>query len=109
MIGRSTMRSAARTAAAAVGLPVVAPAGSARAATLQQELTWGGPASDAANGAAVAGDGGTYLAGNTTSCSDDGSLAVFVVRFAADGSLAWQRLFESPTAFGSDSAAEAAI
>jgi uncharacterized delta-60 repeat protein len=109
MIGRSTMRSAARVAAAALALLIVALAGSARAATLQQQLTWGGSASDAAQGVAVTVDGGTYLAGNTTSFSADGSLAVFVVRFAADGSLAWQRLFESPTAFGSDTATEAAV
>lgn len=83
--------------------------GSATAATLQQQLSWGGPASDAAQGTAVAADGSTYLAGNTTSFSADGSTAVFLVRFAAGGSLAWQRTYESPTPFGSDTASEVAV
>jgi uncharacterized delta-60 repeat protein len=109
MIGRTSMRSAARIGAAALVLLIAAAGGSARAATLQQELTWGGSASDAAQGVAVTADGGTYLAGNTTSFSADGSTAAFVVRFAASGSLAWQRTYESPDAFGSDTASEAAV
>jgi uncharacterized delta-60 repeat protein len=84
-------------------------AGSARAATLQQQRTWGGPASEAASGVAVAPDGSTYLAGNTTSFSADGSTAVFLVKFAPNGSLAWQRTYESPTPFGSDTASEVAV
>jgi uncharacterized delta-60 repeat protein len=90
-------------------LLVAAVGGSARAATLQQQLTWGGPGSDAAQGVAVAADGGTYLAGNTFSFSADGSMAAFVVKFAADGSLAWQRTYEGPVTFGSDTASAAAV
>jgi Domain of unknown function (DUF5122) beta-propeller len=102
-------RPAAWSVVAALMLSMLVVAGSARAATLQQQLTWGGPASEAANGVAVAADGSTYLAGNTTSFSADGSTAVFLVKFAADGSLAWQRTYESPTPFGSDTASEVAV
>jgi uncharacterized delta-60 repeat protein len=109
MMGRTTMRWAARAAVAVLVLLIVAVGGSARAATLQQQLTWGGPGSDAANGVAVAPDGGTYLAGNTFSFSADGSTAVFAVKFAADGSLAWQRTYEGPVTFGSDTASAAAV
>ena len=104
---RVSTRSAAWLAAGALTLLVVA--GSAGAATLQQQLTWGGPLSEGANGAAVATDGSTYLAGNTTSFTADGSTAVFLVKFASDGSLAWQRTYETPTPFGSDTASEAAV
>ena len=105
MIGHSVLR----VVVAALVVVVFALGGSAEAATLQQELTWGGPGSDVAQGTAVAADGSTYLAGNTTSFSADGSTAVFLVRFAVDGSLAWQRTYESPTQFGSDTANEAAV
>jgi uncharacterized delta-60 repeat protein len=108
MIGR-TMRAPTRAAAAAFVLLLVGLVASARAATLQQDRSWGGPGSDAAQGVAVAADGSRYLAGNTNSFSADGSMAVFVVKFAADGSLAWQRTYESPTAFGSDTATDAAV
>ena len=40
--------------------------------------------------AAVASDGSTYLAGFTSSFGG-GASKVFLVKFAADGSLAWQR------------------
>jgi uncharacterized delta-60 repeat protein len=106
---RAVTRSAAWPAAAALILLTLVLAGSARAATLQQQLTWGGSASDAANGVAVAADGSTYLVGNTTSFSADGSTAVFLVKFAADGSLSWQRTYETPTPFGSDTASEVAV
>jgi uncharacterized delta-60 repeat protein len=105
MIGHTVLR----VVAAAPALVVFALGGSARAATLEQQLTWGGPASDVAQGTAVAPDGSTYLAGNTTSFSADGSTAVFLVKFAADGSLAWQRTYQSPTQFGSDTANEVAV
>jgi uncharacterized delta-60 repeat protein len=104
MIGHIVLR-----AVAALTLVVFALDAPARAATLQQQLSWGGPASDSAQGSAVGPDGSSYLAGNSTSFSADGSTAVFLVKFAADGSLAWQRTYEGPTQFGSDTANELAV
>jgi hypothetical protein len=59
MIGRAVLRAAV----AALVLVVFVLDGSASAATLQQQLSWGGPASDAAQGTAIAPDGSTYLPG----------------------------------------------
>jgi hypothetical protein len=34
---------------------------------------------------------------------------VFLIKVAADGSLTWQRTYQSPTPFGSDTASEVAV
>ncbi|HYO49183.1 MAG TPA: hypothetical protein VEW94_04975 [Chloroflexia bacterium] len=78
-------------------------AGLASAATLLTESTWGGPSDESTGGAAVAADGSTYLAGFTSSFGD-GDLSVFVVKFAPDGTLVWQRTWDGPEQFGSDAA-----
>jgi uncharacterized delta-60 repeat protein len=102
----STPRSIARRSVLAVlVMTVVAGAGApARAATVISETTWGGAVSEVTNGAAVGPDGGSYLAGFTTSFDPFGQENLFLVRFAADGSLAWQRTFDGPEQFANDRA-----
>jgi uncharacterized delta-60 repeat protein len=80
----------------------------ARAATLVSETTWGGPATEAVGDTAVAPDGSTYVAGFTTSFGTS-SPTIFVVKFAADGSLTWQRTWEGPVQFGTDQANDVAV
>jgi uncharacterized delta-60 repeat protein len=95
--------------AALVALVLVAGAGSAPAATVIAETTWGGAAAEVTGGAAVAPDGATYLAGFTTSFDPFGQQQIFVVKFAADGSLSWQRTWEGPDQFGNDVGTDVAV
>jgi uncharacterized delta-60 repeat protein len=82
---------------------------SARAATLTSETTWGGPVSEVTSGVAVAADGSTYLTGFTTSFDPFGQLQLFVVKHAADGTIAWQRTWEGPDQFGNDEGTDVAV
>jgi hypothetical protein len=78
--------------------------GTSHAQTLLSETTWGGSGSDVASGVAVAADGSTYVVGSTDSFAVDqfGQPAArnFIVKFAADGSLAWQKVWNGSTAVG---------
>jgi len=60
--------------------------------TLALQRTWGGPDFDLGAGVALASDGSIYLAGSTHSFGA-GDEDIFLVKFAADGSLVWQRTF----------------
>jgi len=96
-------------AMAALGLLVLlAAATPARAATLVSETTWGGASSEVVGDTAVAPDGSTYLAGFTTSFGMS-SPTIFVVKFAPDASLSWQRTWEGPAQFGTDQANDVAV
>jgi len=90
-------------------LLVVAAAPAARAATLLSQTTWGGPDSEVTEGTAVTADGSTYLAGFTRSFDPAARPSIFVVKFAADGSLTWQRTWKGPEAFGDDEANGVAV
>ena len=72
--------------------------------TLLTETTWGGAGSDVAEGVASAADGSSYVAGITESFTTDQfgnpSPRIFVVKFAPDGSLAWQRIWNGTTIRG---------
>jgi uncharacterized delta-60 repeat protein len=93
----------------ALGLVVLFTAAApARAATLLSETTWGGPASEVVGDTAIAADGSTYVAGFTTSFGAS-SPTVFVVKFAPDGSLTWQRTWEGPGQFATDQANDVAV
>jgi uncharacterized delta-60 repeat protein len=82
----------------------------AQALTLVSETTWGGVDSDVTRGAAVGADGSTYLLGNTRSFSGSPDRSViFLAKFAADGSLAWDRTWSGPQAFVSDEARDIAV
>src|SRR5437660_172502 len=69
------------------------------AISLSQQITWGGPDIDQGSDVAVASDGGVYVTGTTQSFGAGGRDA-FLLKFAVDGSLAWQRTYgTAPTQF----------
>jgi uncharacterized delta-60 repeat protein len=72
--------------------------------TLLTETTWGGVGSDVADGVASAADGSSYVVGITDSFTADQfgnpSPKIFVVKFAPDGSLTWQRIWNGTTIRG---------
>jgi hypothetical protein len=76
-------------------------AASASSQTLLTQTTWGGTGSDVADGVAIAPDGSSYLAGITDSFAVDQfgtpSPRIFLVKFAAAGSLVWQRFWNGTT------------
>jgi hypothetical protein len=78
--------------------------GSVQSQTLLTETTWGGVGSDAADGVASAADGSSYVVGITDSFTTDPfgirSPKIFVVKFAPDGSLTWQRIWNGTTIRG---------
>ena len=78
--------------------------GSIQGQTLLTETTWGGVGSDVAEGVASAADGSSYVVGITDSFTIDQfgnpSPKIFVVKFAPDGSLTWQRIWNGTTIRG---------
>jgi uncharacterized delta-60 repeat protein len=62
------------------------------ALVLVQQRTWGGPDTDEAAGVAVAADGSVYVTGTTLSFGAGGRDA-FLLKYAPDGSLVWQRTY----------------
>jgi hypothetical protein len=76
----------------------------AHAQTLLSETTWGGSGSDVSEGVAIASDGASYVVGITDSFTTDQfgnpSPRIFLVKFAADGSLVWQRIWNGITVRG---------
>jgi hypothetical protein len=76
----------------------------AKAQTLLSETTWGGNGSDVSDGVAVASDGTSYVVGITDSFTTDQfgnpSPRIFLVKFGADGSLVWQRIWNGTTVRG---------
>src|SRR6266576_7000705 len=90
---------------ASIGLLWVtfAPATS-QAETLLSEITWGGNGSDVSEGVATAADGASYVVGITDSFTTDQfgnpSPRIFLVKFAPDGSLVWQRIWNGTTVRG---------
>jgi hypothetical protein len=79
-------------------------AGRAQCQTLLTQTTWGGAGSDVAEAVAISSDGASYLVGITDSFALDQfgtpSPRIFVVKFAADGSLIWQRIWNGTTIRG---------
>ena len=93
----------------ALGLVILLTAAApAHAATLVSETTWGGAASEVVGDAAGASDGSTYVAGFTTSFGTSAP-TIFVIKFAANGTLSWQRTWEAPVQFGTDQATDVAV
>jgi hypothetical protein len=74
---------------AAALLAVLVAATPAAAATVVSQTTWGGTSLDDATAVATAPDGGYYLTGTTT--LPPVGEQVFLIKVAADGSVAWQR------------------
>src|SRR5262245_11246423 len=83
---------------------VVLAIGGVQSQTLLTETTWGGAGSDGAEGVASAADGSSYVVGITDSFTTDPfgnpSPKIFVVKFAPDGSLNWQQIWNGTTIRG---------
>ena len=77
--------------------------------TLVSETTWGGSDSDIGETVAVAADGSVYVAGRTRSFTTDSGLEIFVLKFAADASLIWQRTWDIPNTFGDQEPHDVAV
>jgi uncharacterized delta-60 repeat protein len=78
--------------------------GSVQSQTLLTETTWGGAGSDVAEGVASAADGSSYVVGITDSFTRDPfgnpSPKIFIVKFAPNGSVTWQRIWNGTTIRG---------
>src|SRR5262245_1537927 len=74
------------------GLPFILNAFTLLAYELQQERTWGGPDRDGAQGIAAAADGSVYVTGGTRSFGA-GDEDAFLLKYAANGTLLWQRTY----------------
>ena len=78
--------------------------GNLQGQTLLTETTWGGTGSDVAEGVASGADGSSYVVGITDSFTIDPfgnpSPKIFLVKFAPDGSLSWQRIWNGTTIRG---------
>ena len=62
------------------------------ALVLLQERTWGGPQFDEGSGVATAPDNSVYVTGTTLSFGA-GDRDAFLLKYNANGALAWQRTF----------------
>ena len=87
-----------------ITLSVALAIGSVQSQTLLTETTWGGEGSDVAESVASGADGSSYVVGITDSFTVDPfgtpSPKIFVVKFAPDGSLTWQRIWNGTTIRG---------
>ena len=86
----------------AIGVLLIAlEAAPARSQSLLSQTTWGGAGADVASGVAMAPDGSTCVVGISDSFATDQfgtpSPRIFVVKFAANGSLSWQRIWNGTT------------
>src|SRR5262249_46495307 len=61
--------------------------------TLSFQKTWGGTGFDRADGVPGARDGTIYVVGSTQSFSVDGHFDVLLLRYAADGTLLFQKTY----------------
>jgi hypothetical protein len=101
---KPTSRSVHRGFLCASVLLMALTAKTAQGQTLLTQTTWGGTGSDVADGVATAADGSSYVVGITDSFTNDQfgtpSPRIFVVKFAPDGSLTWQRIWNGTTVRG---------
>jgi len=86
----------------AIGVLLIAlEAAPARSQSLLSQTTWGGAGADVASGVAMAPDGSACVVGISDSFATDQfgtpSPRIFVVKFAANGSLSWQRIWNGTT------------
>jgi hypothetical protein len=75
--------------------------------TLLSQTIWGTPDHESTQGLAVGPDGSTYLAGNHIVGFDP--TLIFVVKFAPDGSIAWQRTWDGSAQFSANNAQDVAV
>lgn len=77
------------------------------AASLVSQTIWGTPGHESVEGVAAAPDGSTYLTGITFTGFDP--FKIFLVKFAPDGSIPWQRSWDGPDPFFSNNARDVAV
>jgi DNA-binding beta-propeller fold protein YncE len=70
---------------------------SAQSATLLSQTIWGTAGHESVEGLAVGPDGSTYLTGNHSLVGPPSK--IFLVKFAPDGSIAWQQTWDGPDQF----------
>ena len=104
-----TTRPRVALALLATSVVVAVFAATARSASVVSESTWGGASSEISSGVVVAGDGATYQVGDTFSFDPFQRPYVFALKYAADGSLAWERAWKGPEQFSSDHASGVAL
>ncbi|HEU4927516.1 MAG TPA: hypothetical protein VFT24_10730 [Vicinamibacterales bacterium] len=93
------------TAAFAV-LAAVSPA-AAQSATVLSHTIWGTPGHEGTEGIAVGADGSTYLTGIHSLTAPP--LKIFLVKLAADRSIAWQTTWDGPDPFFDSRASDVAV
>ena len=90
-------------AALAAGVLVMAPP-TAAGQTLITQTTWGGAGAEFSGEVVTAADGSAYLAGLTDSFATDQfgqpAARIFLVKFAPNGSVTWQRIWNGTTING---------
>jgi hypothetical protein len=83
---------------------LVVTAGTAHGQTLQSQTTWGAAGAEFSGGVATAPDGSAYLTGTSDSFAVDQfgtpEPRIFILKFAPDGSLAWQRIWNGRSPHG---------
>ena len=104
-----TTRPRVGVALLAVAVVVTLFAATARSATLVSESTWGGASSEISSGVAIAGDGATYHVGDTFSFDAFQRPYIFALKYAPDGSIAWERAWRGPEQFNSEHASGIAL
>lgn len=96
----------------AISLTLALTATTVSARQLGFERTWGGVDEDGAEGVAVAPDGSVYSTGTTFSFGA-GDRDIFLLKYAADGTLVWQRTWGTartePTLRADDFATDVAV
>ena len=104
-----TTRPRVAVALLAALLVVAVFAATARSASIVSETTWGGASSEISSGVAVATGGATYQVGDTFSFDPFQRPYVFALKYATDGSLAWERAWKGPEQFSIDHASGVAV
>lgn len=93
--------------AAFFALPLTVAPAYAQSATLVSQTIWGTPGHESADGIAVGPDGSTYITGIHS--IDSPPLEIFLVKFAPDGSIAWQQTWDGPDPFFDNRASDVAV
>lgn len=92
---------------AACSIVLLAGSPAAGQSTLLSQTIWGTPDHEGTQGVAVGPDGSTYLTGDHIVGFDP--TKIFLVKFAPDGSIAWQRTWDGPAQFASNNAQDVAV
>jgi hypothetical protein len=87
-------------------LALAPPPAAAQSAALVSQTIWGTPGHESTQGLAVGPEGSTYVTGVH---NISGPLQIFLVKFAPDGSIAWQQTWDGPDQFFDNVATDVAV